>query len=641
MGTSNSKKLQENKKIYSTFLMLVKIVMKHKYIWEKTYNIEITLEQIYKDFITEKNYEKGFIIKWYFNKKCIEINSTKLREFLELNNISNYSTIEFEQEINELNENKNSIEPLDYIAIPYINPFKILIYNIKQKTNNIQKFEDDSIINNEQIKFGVESVYCNGGNHFFIFGGINTKTKEELGMFLDINLLRGKIEYQINITPKKRNHGMIYNLKKVYIVGGNDQKTLYYDSDDQKIENLGNLNIKRFEPSLIIHSNYLYCFDSTRNPENKYSFEKINLKEKSSWEILYPKISNELLENIYNQKYFGIVEDNNYNIIFIGGLYANANNNSEKIGDDSTIFNIKYNLLHNTMEKSDIPFQEINFSEKSLLPLNENEYIILLISLSKNLKLIEYYRDTNNIKITEVNAPNKEQDTKKINNSSIKKSTCINNNNLLEIELDMPGTNIKKSGLKINNVDLNKNKEKIIKVKENEIINNEEENKINNEINENKEDKINSIIKKDNLIEINNKQNNEEIKNDFPGLEINNKPKEINNDNNKILDISPINNENIHNEINKIQNEDIITNDNIKTIVKEKICDKIEYNLNPNKEYNPNTKILNDAENTNIANNNKDKNQNLFETDFITNKKIKKKEREIIKNNLNEVEENY
>jgi len=325
MGTSNSKKSLENKKIYSTFLMLVKIVMKSKYIWEKAYNIEITLEQIYKDFITEKNYEKSFIIKWYFNKKCIELNSTKLREFLELNNISNYSTIELEQEINELNEDKNSIEPLDYIAIPYFNPFQILIYNIKQKTNNIQKFEDNSIINNEQIKFGVESVYCNGGNHLFILGGINLKTKEELGMFLDINLLKGKIEYHINITPKKRNHGMIYNLKKVYIVGGNDQKTLYYDSENKKIKNLGNLNIKRFEPSLIIHSNYLFCFNSTRTLENRYSCEKINLKEKSSWEIIYPKISNELIENIYNQKYFGIVEDNNYNIIFIGGLYASNN----------------------------------------------------------------------------------------------------------------------------------------------------------------------------------------------------------------------------------------------------------------------------------------------------------------------------
>ena len=608
MGTSNSKKSLENKKIYSTFLMLVKIVMKSKYIWEKAYNIEITLEQIYKDFITEKNYEKSFIIKWYFNKKCIELNSTKLREFLELNNISNYSTIELEQEINELNEDKNSIEPLDYIAIPYFNPFQILIYNIKQKTNNIQKFEDNSIINNEQIKFGVESVYCNGGNHLFILGGINLKTKEELGMFLDINLLKGKIEYHINITPKKRNHGMIYNLKKVYIVGGNDQKTLYYDSENKKIENLGNLNIKRFEPSLIIHSNYLFCFNSTRTLENRYSCEKINLKEKSSWEIIYPKISNELIENIYNQKYFGIVEDNNYNIIFIGGLYAS--NKLEKIGDDSTIFNIKYNLLDNTMEKSDIPFQEINFSEKSLLTLNENEYIILLLSLSKNLKLIEYFKDSNNMKITDMNVTNKEEDMKKINNSSIKNSTYTNNNNLLEIDLDMPGTNIKKSGVKINNLDLNKNKEKIIKVKENETINKEEENKNNNEINENKKDKINNIINKDNLNEIN-KLNNEEIKNDSAELKINDNPQEINNDNNK------------------------------KTIVKENINDKNEYNINPNKENNTNTKLLNNEEIKNISKNNKDKNKKLFEPDFISNKKIKKKEREIIKNNLNEVEENY
>ena len=608
MGTSNSKKSLENKKIYSTFLMLVKIVMKSKYIWEKAYNIEITLEQIYKDFITEKNYEKSFIIKWYFNKKCIELNSTKLREFLELNNISNYSTIELEQEINELNEDKNSIEPLDYIAIPYFNPFQILIYNIKQKTNNIQKFEDNSIINNEQIKFGVESVYCNGGNHLFILGGINLKTKEELGMFLDINLLKGKIEYHINITPKKRNHGMIYNLKKVYIVGGNDQKTLYYDSENKKIKNLGNLNIKRFEPSLIIHSNYLFCFNSTRTLENRYSFEKINLKEKSSWEIIYPKISNELIENIYNQKYFGIVEDNNYNIIFIGGLYAS--NKLEKIGDDSTIFNIKYNLLDNTMEKSDIPFQEINFSEKSLLTLNENEYIILLLSLSKNLKLIEYFKDSNNMKITDMNVTNKEEDMKKINNSSIKNSTYTNNNNLLGIDLDMPGTNIKKSGVKINNLDLNKNKEKIIKVKENETINKEEENKNNNEINENKKDKINNIINKDNLNEIN-KLNNEEIKNDSAELKINDNPQEINNDNNK------------------------------KTIVKENINDKNEYNINPNKENNTNTKLLNNEEIKNISKNNKDKNKKLFEPDFISNKKIKKKEREIIKNNLNEVEENY
>ena len=122
MGASSSNKLNEEKKLYSTFLMQIKILLKSKYIWEKTYNIEITLEEIYKDFLSEKNYEKDFIIKWYFNKKLFELNSTKLKDFLDINNFSNYSTIEFEQEISEINEIKNQIEQLDYIAIPYFNP---------------------------------------------------------------------------------------------------------------------------------------------------------------------------------------------------------------------------------------------------------------------------------------------------------------------------------------------------------------------------------------------------------------------------------------------------------------------------------------------------------------------------------------
>ena len=139
MGASSSNKLNEEKKLYSTFLMQIKILLKSKYIWEKTYNIEITLEEIYKDFLSEKNYEKDFIIKWYFNKKLFELNSTKLKDFLDINNFSNYSTIEFEQEISEINEIKNQIEQLDYIAIPYFNPFKLLIYNIKQRKTNFQK----------------------------------------------------------------------------------------------------------------------------------------------------------------------------------------------------------------------------------------------------------------------------------------------------------------------------------------------------------------------------------------------------------------------------------------------------------------------------------------------------------------------
>ena len=619
MGTSNSKKLKEEKKLYSTFLMQIKILMNNKFIWEKTYNTKITLEQIYKDFITEKNYAKEFIINWYFNQKLIELNSTILKDFFDLNNYSDYTTIEFQQKISEINADKNSKEQLDYIAIPYFEPFKLLIYDIQQRAHKFQKLEYNSIMNNKQIKFGVESTYCNGGNHFFILGGINLTTIEEICMLLDINLIKGKIENQINIYPKKRNHGMIYNQKRVYIVGGNDEKTFLYDLDDKKIENLGNLNEKRFEPSLIIHSNYLYCFDASRKAEKKFSFEKINLQQKSSWEIIYPNISPTLKENIYNQKYFGLVEDNNYNIIFIGGLYVY--NSEENSGDHLNIFNIKYNLVNNTMEKTDIHFQEISFNEKTLLPLNENENILLLSSLGKNPKIIEFFKDNNSIKITELNIPKKEEDKHKLNNSSIKNSFNTNNsiNNLFGIDLDMPGTNYKKPRVKININNSIKKTEQIKRIKEkNDKINNDEENKNIKEMNENNEDKNNNIIGKDNLNEINKLD-----------LKINDEPKEIIIENNsKKINNFQINNENNDNNKNINLNGDNINEKNI--------------NSNPNKENDLNKNIFNGVKNINTTLNIPDKNQKLIEPDFISKKKIKKKEREIIKNNLTEKEEvNY
>ena len=85
------------------------------------------------------------------------------------------------------------------------------------------------------------------------------------------------------------------------------------------------MNKKRFEPSLIRNYNYLYCFDASKKNGEKFSFEKFNLNKlsESSWEIIYPNISPKLGNNVYNQKFFGITEDNKHNIIFLGGLYDN------------------------------------------------------------------------------------------------------------------------------------------------------------------------------------------------------------------------------------------------------------------------------------------------------------------------------
>ena len=253
--------------------------------------------------------------------------------------------------------------------------------------------------------------------------------------------------------------------------------------------------------------------------------------------------------------------------------------------------------------------------------MNENENILLLSSLGKNPKIIEFFKDNNSIKITELNIPKKEEDKHKLNNSSIKNSFNTNNsiNNLFGIDLDMPGTNYKKPRVKININNSIKKNEQINRIKEkNDKINNDEENKNIKEMNENNEDKNNNIIGKDNL--------NEKNKLD---LKINDEPKEIIIENNS----KKVNNFQINNESNDNNKNINLNGDNI---------NEKNINSNPNKENDLNKNIFNGVKNINTTLNIPDKNQKLIEPDFISKKKIKKKEREIIRNNLAEKdEENY
>ena len=92
MGNGQGKKLNKENEIYSTVLIHIKVLMKNCIIWEKIYNREASLEQIYNDFIIENNYEKQFSISWYYNKIKINIDSTKLNKFMQENNILNFST---------------------------------------------------------------------------------------------------------------------------------------------------------------------------------------------------------------------------------------------------------------------------------------------------------------------------------------------------------------------------------------------------------------------------------------------------------------------------------------------------------------------------------------------------------------------
>ena len=631
----NSQNINKEKEIYSIFLIHIKIAMNKAIIWEKIYNVEETFERVYKDFTLENNYEKEFSVSWYYNETKINFDSSKLKQFIKDNNLSNLSTLEITQEIIEEGDIKNNhIENIDYIAIPFFRPFNILIYDIKQKKALIKEYTEEIINNNQLNKLGMESVYCNGGNHLFIMGGIDDLSGENLGIFLDIDLINGNINNFTQIIPPKRNNSMTYIQEKVYIVGGNDEKCILYDMKNKKIDDFGKLNIKRFEPSLIRHSNYLYCFDAFKKYNDKYSLERIKLNDLSiNWEIIYPKISPSLTNTIYNQKFFGIVEDNLYNFIFLGGIYNNYLEEKNDENFDKNIYCMKYNILKNIVENSDIPFKELSLTEKTLLPLDDDNSI-LLFKDNKITKLLKFSKINKNLDIEDLQIwHNKTKDNKKYKKNVVGLKSI---NYLGGLNFDMPGKKI------INEIDNDYN---------NNFENNNLDNNNNNlENNNNKEilKNINITGQKDdnnfeniNIINIENNNNiinREENENNELNACINEKNIANSSNQNEIINKAiSINENNINNNINN-KNEDPYINSIINKIKEPNINNIINQteeattnNIINNNNNNINKIIYED--NNNINNNNILENVN--ENEDTKNIDIKKQEESIQKKEKN------
>ena len=256
----------------------------------------------------------------------------------------------------------------DMIGKPFNDPFEIFVFHKKDKSLKIQKYDKNIISENELDDFGPSSAYCNGNNHLYISGG-ETKTADIGLYFWDIDLNTQGIS-KINMLKKKKNHSMIYIPEKkwVFIVGGNDLSTLYYNTESKEILDWSNLNKKIIEPALAVSSNYLYCFDDCKNNQD-FSFEKTSLNpDDTQWHKIEPKIEPSL--GIMNQKYFGLLKDSNENIIFIGGNIDGGEGFQNK-----NCF--MYNVNNNVIESSDVPFEEYNLKEKSFLPYNEKIDFIL------------------------------------------------------------------------------------------------------------------------------------------------------------------------------------------------------------------------------------------------------------------------
>ena len=345
----------------------IKIPLKNGGYWEEEFRQDDIIEDVIDKFKTANNEEipDEYIEDWKHKNQAFNMKD-KIRTLL----VQEVPTIILDHQI------KRPLSLMDekipnVIGKPFNDPFEVFVFYKNNKILKIQKYENEIIEKNELDSYGPSSAYCNGNNCLFISGGEKINL-EIIKNFWIINLEPEKEKIDKIDMPPKKNHSMIYIPGNyIFVVGGNDLKTFYCDLKSNEICDWGNLNKKRIEPSLALISNYLYCFDNTNcnNNNQRFTIEKTDvLSENFRWEIFEPYMEPSLGINKMNQKFFATINNNNDNIIFIGGNMDGYNDNK---------YNYKYNVENNKIELSNIPFEEYNFKEKTFLTYNKKiDYIL-------------------------------------------------------------------------------------------------------------------------------------------------------------------------------------------------------------------------------------------------------------------------
>ena len=350
--------------------VFIKIPLEKGGFWQKEYYQNDLIESVVKDFKAENHVEipQNYFMDWNFKNKSLKM-TDKIKTLLN----QEIPTVCINQVIKKkpLRINNDEIIP-DLVGKPFNEPFEVFLFAKDDKSLKIQTYDPITINNLYLNDYSPSSAYCNGNNHLFISGG-EKKNGEIIDNFWEIDLKDQNIAEPVKIPPKK-NHSMIFIPNNyVFIVGGNDKKTFYFNTENVEVCEWANLNVIRTEPALQRISNYLYCFDNISKGNNDlFTLEKTDLKSNSpEWVLYTPKLNfqNVNVEKL-NQKFFGVSKDDENNIIFLGGNMDNYNNNNE-------LFNYKYNTFLNTIEVSKVPYRKYNFKEKTFLSYKNNiDYIL-------------------------------------------------------------------------------------------------------------------------------------------------------------------------------------------------------------------------------------------------------------------------
>ena len=349
--------------------VFVKIPVENKGFWEKEYSQNDLIGNVINDFKAENNVDipKEYIMDWNYKNKSLKM-TDPIKSLL----VHEIPTICFNPEMKKkpLTIQESDIIP-QVVGKPFNNPFEIFVFKKSDKVLKIKTYEENVVNKLGLNEYDSSSAYCNGNNKLFISGG-ETKDSEIINKLWAIDLNDNYLNDPYIIPPKK-NHSMIFIPPGyVFMVGGNDKKAFYFDSESQEVYEWADLNEERNEPALQRIGNTLYCFDNVnKSNDDQLSFEKTNLDSVNpEWNLFYPQIDPNLSIQKLPQKFFGVSKDSDNSIIFLGGSMDNFT-------DRNILTNYKYNPNNNNIEISNVPYRDYNFKEKTFLPYNKNiDYIL-------------------------------------------------------------------------------------------------------------------------------------------------------------------------------------------------------------------------------------------------------------------------
>ena len=396
---SRCKKLFRTNKV---FPIKVIFLTKNGVIYEEKFKSNNTFGSILDSL--ENNYNMKNQSKYgkYYKIKNKKIPRYQLLESLILPPSKGKKESELIIELNELSNKNNEICFYSKILMPKNDPFGLIIYNVVNKSVNIENFPFKTIKLYDFNKYNEGSAYCNSPKDLYISGGENNK---EFWIINNNNFFVKK-----RIMPYvKSNHSMLYvklkNREFIFIAGGEDTKSFIFDLKKNYFTIWSDMNDSHIKPALFKIREYLYIFDNF--DYNKNYFERTNLiSPEKIWEKIYPEFQTQEA-SFFSNINFGVVGDENNNIIFIGG---------DNVKENTYI----YDPINNILFLSDVGKDNILLlNDKTFYKINKNESLALPSDFEYNKEIAYVNSNKKSLEKIKINFNNhKREQTISIDNSS-------------------------------------------------------------------------------------------------------------------------------------------------------------------------------------------------------------------------------